>query len=109
MENFLRTVAALNDESRVRILKFLLVRGESCVCELEHALGMIQSRLSRHLKILKEADFLTLERRGTWAYYSIAPDLSKLHRRALKEIGSLILEVPEKTSACQLKKEEKSA
>src|SRR5690606_26846092 len=45
---------ALSDETRLRIVD-LLQRGERCVCELQDALGAAQSRLSFHLKVLREA------------------------------------------------------
>ena len=63
MEVFLKSVSALNDATRVLILRFLDFHGELCVCDLQNSLDMIQSRLSRHLKILKEAGFLRVERR----------------------------------------------
>ncbi|MDP1784178.1 MAG: metalloregulator ArsR/SmtB family transcription factor, partial [Sulfuricurvum sp.] len=65
MEIFLQTAAALNDETRVRLLSFLNLHGPLCVCDLQESFGMIQSRLSRHLKILKEAGFLRVDRQGT--------------------------------------------
>jgi len=57
MEVFLKSVAALNDETRVLILRFLDKYGETCVCDMQASFDMIQSRLSRHLKILKDAGF----------------------------------------------------
>jgi len=39
--------------------------------KIENSFEMIQSRVSRHLKILKEGGFLKVERRGRWTYYSI--------------------------------------
>lgn len=94
MEQFLKIISAINDESRVLILAFLSRNGELCVCDLQHSLDMIQSRLSRHLKILKEAGFLNLRREGTWAYYSLSPTLSSLHHSLLDEILSLNLPLP---------------
>ena len=66
MDVFLKTVSALNDETRVLLLRFFDEHGDLCVCDLQESLGMIQSRLSRHLKILKEAGFLRVDLRGTW-------------------------------------------
>ena len=94
MEQFIKIISAINDESRVLILAFLSHNGELCVCDLQHSLNMIQSRLSRHLKILKEAGFLSLRRKGTWAYYSLCPTLSPIHRSLLDEILSLNLPLP---------------
>lgn len=91
---FLQTVAALNDETRVLLLRFLDQHGELCVCDLQNSLGMIQSRLSRHLKILKDAGFLRVERRGTWAYYSIRSPLDRFRLEAIEEIRHLGIELP---------------
>ncbi len=95
MDDFLKTVAALNDETRVLILRFFDEHGALCVCDLQASLGMIQSRLSRHLKILKEAGFLRVERKGTWAYYSIRSPLDRFRVEALEEIRHLDIELPE--------------
>ena len=107
MEIFLKSIAALNDETRILILRFIDVNGESCVCDLQASLGMIQSRLSRHLKILKEAGFLRVERKGTWAYYSIRSPLDRFRSEALEEIRCLPIELPvlkrvSETGACKL-------
>ena len=94
MEVFLKTVSALNDETRVLLLAFIDANGECCVCDLQNSLDMIQSRLSRHLKILKDAGFLKVERKGTWAYYSIRSPLDRFRLEALEEIRHLSLELP---------------
>jgi len=94
MEIFLKTVSALNDETRVRILRFIDENGAVCVCDLQNSFEMIQSRLSRHLKILKDAGFLRVDRKGTWAYYSIRSPLDRFRLEALEEIRTLDLELP---------------
>ena len=94
MEIFLKSVAALNDETRVLLLRFLDEHGEVCVCDLQASLGMIQSRLSRHLKILKEAGFLKVARKGTWAYYAIRSPLDRFRLAALEEIRHLEITLP---------------
>ena len=58
----------LGDPTRVRILA-LLEREELAVHELMEALGMAQSRVSRHLGILREAGLLRDRREGTYALY----------------------------------------
>lgn len=100
MDIFLQTVGALNDETRVKLLRFLDLHGRMCVCELEGSFEMIQSRLSRHLKILKEAGFLRVEREGRWAYYSIRSPLDAFRRAALAEIATLPLDLPERQTTC---------
>ena len=95
MEIFLKTVSALNDETRLLILLFIDKNGESCVCDLQNSLDMIQSRLSRHLKILKDAGFLRVDRKGTWAYYSVRAPLDRFRLEALEEIRCLDIKIPE--------------
>lgn len=107
MEVFLKSVAALNDETRVMILRFLDKWGEVCVCDMQSSFEMIQSRLSRHLKILKDAGFLRVERKGTWAYYSIRKPLDRFRSEALEEIRHLDITLPalnklSQTEGCKL-------
>ena len=59
---------ALADPCRLRLAAVLL-RGEFTVQELTCIMGMGQSRISRHLKILTEAGVLSVKRQGTWSYY----------------------------------------
>jgi len=94
MDVFVKSVAALNDETRIQILRILDEHGPLCVCELQASLAMIQSRLSRHLKILKEAGFLRVERQGTWAYYAIRSPLDRFRSEALEEIRHLGIALP---------------
>lgn len=100
MDIFLKSVSALNDETRVKLLKFMNTHGKCCVCDLEHSFDMIQSRLSRHLKILKEAGFLRVDREGRWAYYSVRAPLDEFRQSALKEIMTLNIELPNLIKAC---------
>ncbi|WP_309500281.1 metalloregulator ArsR/SmtB family transcription factor [Sulfurovum sp.] len=100
MDIFLQTVGALNDETRLKLLRFIDKHGAVCVCDIESSFGMIQSRISRHLKILKDAGFLQVERKGRWAYYSIRSPLDKFRQDTLKEIGYLEMELPEIKSGC---------
>lgn len=106
MDKFLNIISALNDESRVLILAFLDKNGELCVCDLQNSLNMIQSRLSRHLKILKDSGFLEVRRRGTWAYYSINDNLSTFHMQCLETIQKLNLPLPPLVKiSCDLERE----
>jgi ArsR family transcriptional regulator len=61
---------ALSDTTRIEILN-LLRDGERCVCELMDTLDAAQSRLSFHLRVLKEAGLVTDRREGRWVYYTI--------------------------------------
>jgi ArsR family transcriptional regulator len=101
MDEFLKTVSALKDETRIKILKFLLMHNECCVCELEASFNMLQSRLSRHLKILKEAGFLNSKREGKKVLYSIRPPVTGLKKTALEEIEKMKINVP-KLKKCSI-------
>ncbi len=63
---------SLADPTRLRLLN-ILQQGEFTVQELLEVLGMGQSRISRHLKILLEVGLLAVKREGTWAYYRLQP------------------------------------
>jgi ArsR family transcriptional regulator len=74
-----RVFHALSDQTRLEIVR-LLSHGERCVCELQHVLDAAQSRLSFHLKTLKDAGVVRDRRDGRWVYYS-------LNKAALDEIA----------------------
>jgi ArsR family transcriptional regulator len=73
---------ALSDETRLALLD-QLKDGERCVCELTDAMKAGQSRLSFHLKVLKDAGLVLDRREGRWMYYSINPD-------AIEELEELV-------------------
>jgi len=62
---------ALADKTRLRIIA-LLFNKSLCVCEIMDILEMTQSRISRHMGILKQAGFIEEERKGKWVIYRIA-------------------------------------
>lgn len=64
---------ALSDGTRLAILE-LLRGGELCVCELQDALSAAQSRLSFHLKVLRESGLVTDRKEGRWSYYALNPE-----------------------------------
>ena len=102
MDIFLKSMSALSDATRVKILHFIDQQGEVCVCDIERAFEMIQSRISRHLKILKDAGFLKVDRRGRWAYYSIRSPLDEFRLSILKEIAHLGLDTPKLEQGCKV-------
>lgn len=63
---------ALSDATRLGVLAELR-RGEQCVCDLTANLGVAQSRLSFHLRVLREAGLVTDRREGRWSFYRLAP------------------------------------
>ncbi|HJT19126.1 MAG TPA: metalloregulator ArsR/SmtB family transcription factor [Nitrospira sp.] len=76
---------ALSDETRLRILDRLR-SGEQCVCELTDILRAAQSRLSFHLRVLKEAGLIRDRPEGRWMYYA-------LNEEALDEVEEFIATV----------------
>lgn len=66
---------ALADRTRLRCLSLLAREGELCVCELVHALDLAQPKVSRHLRLLREAGVVSDRRTGLWIHYRLAPDL----------------------------------
>lgn len=77
MKQAVKLFKALGDPTRLRIVK-LLEHGELCVCQLIAVLGMGQSRISRHLSILKEAGLILDDRKGKWVHYRLCcPDPSR--------------------------------
>ena len=100
MDIFLKTMGSLNDETRVKILNFVDTNSEVCVCDIENSFEMIQSRISRHLKILKEAGFLKVKRESRWAYYSIRSPLDEFRSSILREINHLDLKTPKLKKGC---------
>ncbi len=100
MNNFLTTIGSINDETRVKILRFIHINGEVCVCDIENSFEMIQSRISRHLKILKDGGFLRVERRGRWAHYAIRSPLDKFRQEILEEISYLDINIPTLNKEC---------
>ena len=74
---------ALSDVTRLSILE-MLRDGERCVCELQDELDAAQSRLSFHLRVLREAGLVSDRKEGRWSYYSIIPEaLAEVHDLAV--------------------------
>jgi ArsR family transcriptional regulator len=70
-----RVFKALADRHRVKILNRLLQAGGEavCVCDLEELLPLKQPTVSYHLKQLLDAGIVEREKRGSFAYFSVAP------------------------------------
>lgn len=62
---------ALADELRLKVMYELNQRGQVCVCDLTDVVGLSQSKLSYHLKILLDAELIEREKIGTWNYYQL--------------------------------------
>jgi ArsR family transcriptional regulator len=76
---------ALSDETRLQIIE-LLRKGERCVCELTDTLDAAQSRLSFHLRVLRDAGIVRDRKDGRWVHY-------ELNRDAFEEAETIIDEM----------------
>jgi ArsR family transcriptional regulator len=66
-----KKTSSLANPIRLKILKLLLDHDELCVCEIESALGLKQSKVSYHLASLVEGGIIKRRESGPWSFYSI--------------------------------------
>ena len=78
----------LSDETRLRSLMLMQQEGELCVCELVHALGLIQPKVSRHLAAMRDAGLVVDRRQGQWIYYRLNPDLPKWALKVMQDTAA---------------------
>src|SRR4051794_17307758 len=78
-----RRFKALADPARVGIVNLLSASDEVCVCTLTDALGLAQPTISHHLRLLREAGIVEVEKRGRWGYCRLAPGALAAFRAAL--------------------------
>jgi len=71
MRELLKVLKALGDGNRLRVLKMLEIR-EMCVREITEILGIAQSAVSRHLRLLHEAGLVESRRVGLWVHYRLS-------------------------------------
>jgi ArsR family transcriptional regulator, arsenate/arsenite/antimonite-responsive transcriptional repressor len=69
-------LAALAEPTRLDTMRLLADGSEHCVCELMRALGATQSRMSRHMQVLKQAGLVSDRRDAQWVRYRLNPDLA---------------------------------
>jgi len=86
-ERITRWFHALADETRLGIVERLRA-GERCVCDLTDDLEASQSRLSFHLKTLKDAGIVTDRRQGRWIYYALNPETMEAMEAFVKALRS---------------------
>jgi len=70
MDNYLKVLKALTDETRLRIINLLYER-ELCVCDIEDILGTTQTKISRHLAYLRNAGLVRDRKFAQWSFYSL--------------------------------------
>lgn len=85
MQELIKALKAISDETRLRILKILLER-ECCVCEVMQALDISQSRASHNLRILQDAGFVKSRRDGAWIVYALNWQTANSHAMSLTKL-----------------------
>jgi len=86
-EQIAHTFKALGDPTRIRLLSLIAAGedGEACICDLTEPVGLSQSTVSHHMKLLVDAGLATREQRGRWAYYRVVPEALESASRAIKQ------------------------
>jgi ArsR family transcriptional regulator len=83
-----RTLKALADPVRFRLLSLIAAQGggEVCVCDLVATFDLTQPTISHHLRILREAGLVESKRRGTWVFYRSRPESLQALKDALESL-----------------------
>jgi len=71
-EQALMVLRSLSDPIRLQVAA-ALAQGERCVCELTGELDLAQSKLSFHLRVMREAGLISARQQGRWMYYRLEP------------------------------------
>jgi ArsR family transcriptional regulator len=90
---------ALSDETRLEIVQRLR-SGERCVCDLTDLLDAAQSRLSFHLKVLKDAGLVADRREGRWVHYSLNRDVFDEVQELLGDMKPSARRLPVRDADC---------
>ena len=77
MKDVVKTFKALADPTRLRVV-LLLRQRDLCVCELMYILGMEQSRVSHHMRVLRDAGLAEDVREGRWIIYRVPDEAQAL-------------------------------
>jgi len=98
MKHLAKTLKALSDPIRLRIVLLLQAEGELCVCDLMEVLGLPQSTVSRHLAYLKRSCWVDIRRNGVWMYYSLSLESCTICKEILQILKQHASNFPEVTS-----------
>ena len=74
----LTVLSALAEPTRLAAVRMLRDGSELCVCDLMRALGATQSRMSRHMQVLKQAGLVVDRRDAQWVRYRLNPDMPEM-------------------------------
>lgn len=90
MNNLVDTFKALSDETRLQMVALLLERDDLCVCDFVGALGLSQSKASRHLRYLYHAGLVEDRREGTWMHYRISESMSTAQATVVNALSQAV-------------------
>jgi ArsR family transcriptional regulator len=90
LKNITKSLKALADENRIRIMNLLYTKEDLCVCEIREVIGLSQPTVSSHLKLLERSDLVAYGKDGKWVNYRINKDLNIKIRRILDSIFEVI-------------------
>jgi DNA-binding transcriptional ArsR family regulator len=82
-----RLLQAAADPTRLAILRQLSGPDPVCACDFTACCDVAQPTVSHHLKVLREAGWVTAERRGSWVFYRLNPEAAARFRRLAVGIG----------------------
>ena len=85
MRNYVKIFKALSDSNRLRILKMLETE-PLCVCEIRAVLNLANSTVSKHLSLLRDADFIIDEKNGKWVDYRLNIETDNLQVKRLMKL-----------------------
>ena len=102
MRELADTFKALSDETRLQIMTLLLDNEELCVCDFVGALGLTQSKASRHLRYLYNSGLVEDRREGLWMHYRLSSRLTAQQRTLIDALGHAVDPETRKELRCRL-------
>ncbi len=86
-----KLILSFSDFTRIRVMRlFTTTSVELCLCDLTLSLKEPTSKLSRHLKVLREAGILHATKEGRWVFHKLL-----LNEEYLKHLSSMIIAMPD--------------
>lgn len=98
MDSTIALLAALAEPTRLAATRILWDGSEHCVCELMAKLGASQSRMSRHMSVLKAAGLVTDRRDAQWVRYRRNPALSPAFNAIVEAVLTTLPETERKAA-----------
>lgn len=79
---------ALSDENRIRIISMIAKQDDLCACNILDSLGIKQSTLSYHMKMLCASNLVTCRKEGKWMHYSLGHEAFTHLKQFFSNMGS---------------------